>query len=135
MRSILLSAIAAAVASLVAMTFPPSPAAAFGDFFDRGGANCDLPAHARVIERTVRRHTVKRPGVYVLDREPGLYGWKRVKVKLRSGRVVWARRRVLIRSYRNVNRYHPGKRRWTHEHQHIVTVAPPRPRGAWPAGC
>jgi hypothetical protein len=128
-------AAAAVLAAAAFFAIAPTPAAAFGEWFARDGIACDMSARAHVVERTVRRRVVKRPGVYVLGRKPGLYGWQKVRVKLDSGRVVWAHRRVLMRSYRNVNHYHPGKTRWTHERQYIVTEAPPRPRRAWPDRC
>jgi len=56
-------------------------------------------------------------------------------VRTASGRVVWRKKRVLLRPYKNIAEYHKPKERWVHERQRIVEAAPPRPRGAWPDGC
>lgn len=109
------------------------PAEAFGSWSSREGA-CSQPHEPRVRHRTVRRHVVERPGIYVIKRKPGLYGWRKVKVRTPSGRVVWRKKRVLLRPYKNIAEYHKPKQRWVRERQRIVE-APPRPRGAWPDGC
>jgi len=109
------------------------PSYAFG-WFDRHGA-CSQTHEPRVHHRTVRRHIVERPGIYVIERRPGLYGWRKVRVKTRSGRIVWRKKRVLLRPYKNIARYHEARKRWMRERQTIVESGPPRPRGAWPEGC
>lgn len=124
----------AAFGLVIGLTSGADPSHAFGDWLSRDGA-CAKPHHPRVRHRTVRRHIVKRPGVYVIKRKRGLYGWRKVRVKTRSGRVVWRKRRVLLRPYRNYVEYHKPRQRWVRERQRIVEAAPPRPRGAWPDGC
>lgn len=110
------------------------PSHAIGDWFSRDGA-CATPHHPRMRDRLVRRRIVERPGIYVIKRKPGLYGWRKVRVKTRSGRVVWRKKRVLLRPYRNYVRYYRPKQRWVRERQRVLEAAPPRPRGAWPDGC
>ncbi len=111
-----------------------SPALAFGDWLRRDGA-CAQPHEPHVRHRVVRQHVVERPGVYVIERRPGLYGWRKVRVRTPSGRVVVQKKRVLLRPYKNVVRYRKPKERWVHERQRVTAAAPPRPRGAWPDGC
>lgn len=118
-------------AGMISDTRPAHP---LGDWYSRDG-NCAKPHHPRVRHRMVRRHKVQRPGIYVIKRKPGLYGWRKVRVKTRSGRVVWRKKRVLLRPYKNYVRYHEPRDRWGWERQKIVESAPPRPRGAWPDGC
>ena len=124
----------AAFGLVIGLTSGADPSHAFGDWLSRDGA-CAKPHHPRVRHRTVRRHIVKRPGVYVIKRKRGLYGWRKVRVKTRSGRVVWRKKRVLLRPYRNYVEYHKPRQRWVRERQRIVEAAPPRPRGVWPDGC
>lgn len=113
---------------------PAQPAKAFGDWLNRDSA-CAEPRHPRVHHRTVRKRIVERPGIYQIERRPGVYGWRKVKVRTRSGHVVWRKKRVLLKPYENVARYHKPKQRWVRERQRIVAPAPQRPRGAWPDGC
>lgn len=110
------------------------PAHAFGDWL-RGNGSCEKPHEPRVRHRVVRKHVVERPGIYEIKRRPGLYGWRKVRVKTRSGRVVWRKKRVLLRPYENVVKYRKPKERWVTKRQRIVEGAPPRPRGAWPDTC
>lgn len=109
------------------------PAQALGDLFRRGP--CYPPHPPEVRHRTIREHVVKRPGVYVIKRRPGLYGYQKVPVRTPRGHVVWRQRRVLLRPYENVARYHKPRHHWAHKQQRIIAVAPPRPSGAWPDRC
>ncbi len=122
------------VAGGLALAANVQSARAFGEWFGPDGA-CSQPHGPRVEHRTVRRHIVERPGVYQIKRRPGLYGWKKVRVRTPSGRVVVRKKRVLLRPYKNVAEYHEPRERWGHERQRITSAAPPRPRGAWPDGC
>ncbi len=134
MKQVCLLAIAGVLAILAGAMGGSAPAQAFGPWFSSEGA-CATPHHPRVRHRTVRRHIVDRPGIYAIKRKPGLYGWRKVKVRTRSGHVIWRKQRVLLRPYRNYVRYHKPRQRWTHERQRLVEAAPPRPRAAWPDGC
>lgn len=123
------------VASLFAgAAFTTQPANAFGDWL-RGNGSCAQPHEPRVRYRRVLKHVVKRPGIYEIKRRPGLYGWRKVRVRTRSGHVVWRKKRVLLRPYENVAKYHEPKDRWVYKRQRIIEGAPPRPRGAWPDTC
>ncbi len=107
---------------------------ALGDWL-RGDGACAEPYEPRVRHRVVRKHIVKRPGIYEIKRRPGLYGWRKVKVRTRSGHVVWRKKRVLLRPYENYVRYHKPKQRWVYKRQRVIAAAPPRPRATWPDGC
>lgn len=127
---------AAAAAFVIAGSFAlqADPAPAFFDLFDRG-QECGEPQSPKVIYRDVRRRVVYAPGYYVLGRRPGLYGWRKMRVVLPSGHVEWRKKRVLVRSYRNLNKHTRARYRWVRERQRIVVAAPPRPEAAWPSGC
>lgn len=131
-RFLQMAAVLLAVAGGLAL--PARPALAFFDLFETE-ASCAEPIHPRVVYRDVRRRVVYRPGLYALGRRPGLYGWRKVRVVLPSGRVVWRRKRVLIRPYRNLNKYYRARYRWVRERQRVVVAAPPRPQAAWPGRC
>jgi len=134
MKQLSLVVVLGAFGFVMGMSGSAQPAKAFGDWFSRDKA-CAEAHEPRVHYRTVRRRIVKRPGVYVIKRRPGLYGWKKVRVHTRSGRVVWRKKRVLLSPYENIAVYHEPRERWVTERQRIVAAAPPRPRGAWPDGC
>jgi hypothetical protein len=127
-----------AVLGLVAFAFgvagDPRPAQALGDWL-RGDRDCTVKHEPRVHHRVVRKHVVKRPGIYRIERRPGVYGYRKVKVRTRSGHVVYRKKRVLLKPYENIARYHKPKQRWVHKRQRIYAPAPTRPRGAWPDGC
>ncbi len=126
------------VLGVVAFAFGVSgdarPAQALGDWL-RGHDNCTVKHQPRVHHRVVRKHVVKRPGIYRIERRPGVYGYRKVKVRTRSGHIVYRKKRVLLKPYENVARYHEPKERWVHKRQRIYVPAPTRPRGAWPDGC
>ena len=112
----------------------PTPAKAFGDWL-RGNGACAGTHEPHARHRVVRKHIVTRPGMYEIKRRRGLYGWRKVKVRTRSGNVVWRKKRVLLRPYENIAQYRKPKERWVHKRQRVIAAAPPRPRGAWPDGC
>lgn len=134
MRQVGLLFFVAAFMFVAGLSANAGKAQAFGDWLSRDGA-CAKTHNPRVRQRTVRRRVVERPGIYVIKRKPGLYGWRKVRVRTRSGRVVWRKKRVLLRPYKNYARYHKPRLRWVWERQRFVEAAPPRPRGAWPDGC
>ncbi len=110
------------------------PAHALGDWL-RGDGNCKVSQAPRVHHRVVRKHVVKRPGIYQIQRRPGVYGYRKIKVRTRSGHVVYRNKRVLLKPYQNVARYHKPQQRWVHERQRVYAPAATRPRGAWPDSC
>ncbi|RIA55278.1 hypothetical protein [Dichotomicrobium thermohalophilum] len=110
------------------------PAHAFGDWW-RGDGGCTVKHEPRVRHRVVRKHVVKRPGIYEIHRRSGVYGYRKVKVRTRSGRIVYRKKRVLLKPYENIVRYHEPKERWVYKRQRIYAPAPSRPRGAWPDSC
>jgi len=134
MKRLAVIVLSAVFGFLAGITGDPGPSHALGDWYSRD-VNCAKAHQSRLRHRVVRRHKVKRPGIYVIKRKPGLYGWRKVRVRTRSGHVVWRKKRVLLRPYENYARYHEPRERWVRERQRIVEAAPPRPRGAWPDGC
>jgi len=134
MKQVQLALVLGVVSLVLGVGVPAQPAKAFGDWLSRD-STCTEPRHPRVHHRTVRKRIVERPGIYRIERRPGVYGWRKVKVRTRSGHVVWRKKRILLKPYENVARYHKPKLRWVRKRQRIVAPAPQRPRGAWPDGC
>lgn len=134
MKQLSLFVVLGVVAFAFGLSSDARPAHAFGDWL-RGDRGCTVKQEPHVRHRVVRKRVVKRPGVYEIHRRPGVYGYRKVKVRTRSGHVVVRKKRVLLKPYENIVRYREPKERWIYKRQRIYAPAPTRPRGAWPDSC
>jgi len=96
----------ALVASLMAV-----PVAQAGESGCGTAVACYEKVPAPVIHRTIQRRHVIEPGLYEVARVPSLYGWRKRRVMVEPGQVIWNETPPVYRTV-TVTKRVPGGYRW-----------------------